>query len=45
MIRIESSQWDVENKHFSFLASQYTKNWQLLFDLAKLGDLNKPLTK
>ena len=45
MIQLESCSWNINKSHFKYLADHYKQNWQLLFDLANLGNLDKPLTR
>ena len=46
MISTECGQWgDQSSKHLKYLIDHYQFNWKLLFDLANLGDIDKPLTK
>lgn len=39
----ESKEWNDKTK-FELMKPVYADKWHLLFDIAKLGDLNKPLT-
>ena len=40
----KSSVWWNEETKFTQLKSNYKSNWNMVFDLAHLGDLRKPLT-
>ena len=42
-IENESKSWN-DDLNFKALKSIYTANWIMLFDMAKIGNLNKPLT-
>lgn len=42
MINEQSKEWCDDTK-FQFLETFYAERWKMLFDLAKLGNLDEPL--
>ena len=43
-VRQYSESWD-DDTNFKALSSIYANNWIMLFEIANLGDLDKPLTR
>lgn len=44
VLELKKDSWG-DNTQYEFLKDNYTAIWKNLFDLANIGDLDKPLTR